>query len=64
MVSNNSIATQRLSASQEALKQIATAAEDMNNALITISGSSNTDTINTTVMTVQNSLSTMVSMAR
>lgn len=63
MVSNNSIATQRLSASQEALKQIATAAEDMNNALITISGSSNTDTINTTVMTVQNSLSTMVSMA-
>ncbi|MBC2771764.1 flagellar hook-associated family protein [Rhizobium sp. AQ_MP] len=63
MISNNSIATQRLSASQEALKQIATAAEAMNNALITISGSSNTDTINTTVMTVSNSLSTMTSMA-
>jgi flagellar hook-associated protein 3 FlgL len=63
MISNNSIATQRLSASQEALKQIATAAEEMNNALITISGSSNTDTINTTVMTVSNSLSTMTSMA-
>lgn len=63
MVSNNSIATQRLSASQEALTQIASAAEDMNNALITISGSSNSDTINTTVMTVQNSLSTMISMA-
>lgn len=63
MVSNNSIATQRLSASQEALKQMSTAAEEMNNALITISGSSNTDTINTTVMTVKNSLSTMVSMA-
>jgi flagellar hook-associated protein 3 FlgL len=63
MISNNSIATQRLSASQEALKQIATAAEQMNNALITISGSSNTDTINTTVMTVSNSLSTMTSMA-
>lgn len=63
MISNNSIATQRLSASQEALKQIATAAEEMNNALITISGSSNSDTINTTVMTVSNSLSTMTSMA-
>lgn len=63
MISNNSIATQRLSASQEALKQIATAAEDMNNALITISGSSNSDTIETTVMTVKNSLSTMTSMA-
>jgi flagellar hook-associated protein 3 FlgL len=63
MISNNSIATQRLSASQEALKQIATAAEDMNNALITISGSSNSDTINTTVLTVTNSLSTMTSMA-
>ena len=63
MISNNSIATQRLSASQEALKQIATAAEEMNNALITISGSSNSDTINTTVMTVSNSLSTMISMA-
>ncbi|KPF42038.1 flagellar hook-associated family protein [Rhizobium sp. G187] len=63
MVSNNSIATQRLSASQEALTQIASAAEDMNNALITISGSSNTDTVETTVMTVKNSLSTMISMA-
>lgn len=63
MISNNSIATQRLSASQEALKQIATAAEEMNNALITISGSSNSDTINTTIMTVSNSLSTMTSMA-
>ena len=63
MISNNSIATQRLSASQEALKQIATAAEEMNNALITISGSSNSDTINTTIMTVGNSLSTMTSMA-
>jgi flagellar hook-associated protein 3 FlgL len=63
MISNNSIATQRLSASQEALKQIATAAEEMNTALITISGASNSDTINTTVMTVGNSLSTMVSMA-
>ncbi len=63
MISNNSIATQRLSASQEALKQIATAAEEMNNALITISGSSNSDTINTTVLTVSNSLSTMTSMA-
>lgn len=63
MISNNSIATQRLSASQEALKQIATAAEAMNNSLITISGSSNSDTINTTVMTVSNSLSTMISMA-
>lgn len=63
MISNNSIATQRLSASQEALKQIATAAEEMNNALITISGSSNSDTIETTVMTVNNSLSTMTSMA-
>ncbi|NBB48626.1 flagellar hook-associated family protein [Rhizobium sp. CRIBSB] len=63
MISNNSIATQRLSASQEALKQVATAAEEMNNALITISGSSNSDTINTTVMTVNNSLSTMTSMA-
>lgn len=63
MISNNSIATQRLSASQEALNQIAKAAEDMNNALITISGSSNSDTINTTVMTVANSLSTMTSMA-
>ncbi|QEE46492.1 flagellar hook-associated family protein [Rhizobium sp. WL3] len=63
MISNNSIATQRLSASQEALKQIATAAEEMNNALITISGSSNSDTVNTTVMTVTNSLSTMTSMA-
>jgi flagellar hook-associated protein 3 FlgL len=63
MISNNSIATQRLSASQEALKQVATAAEEMNNALITISGSSNSDTINTTIMTVTNSLSTMTSMA-
>jgi flagellar hook-associated protein 3 FlgL len=63
MISNNSIATQRLSASQEALNQIATAAEEMNTALITIGGNSNSDTINTTVMTVQNSLSTMVSMA-
>jgi flagellar hook-associated protein 3 FlgL len=63
MISNNSIATQRLSASQEALNQIATAAEEMNTALITISGASNSDTINTTVMTVGNSLSTMVSMA-
>jgi len=63
MINNNSIATQRLSASQEALKQIATAAEEMNNALITISGSSNSDTINTTIMTVSNSLSTMTSMA-
>ncbi len=44
MISNNSIATQRLSASQEALTQIATAAEEMNNALITISGSSNSMT--------------------
>ncbi len=63
MMSNNSIATQRLSASQEALTQIATAAEEMNNALITISGSSNSDTIETTIMTVKNSLSTMTSMA-
>ncbi len=63
MISNNSIATQRLAASQEALKQIATAAEEMNNSLITISGSSNSDTINTTVTTVNNSLSTMISMA-
>ncbi|MDH4439910.1 MAG: flagellar hook-associated family protein [Rhizobium sp.] len=63
MISNNSIATQRLSASQEALKQIATAAEEMNTALITIAGASNSDSIDTTVMTVQNSLSTMISMA-
>ncbi|KQW31721.1 flagellar biosynthesis protein FlgL [Rhizobium sp. Root274] len=63
MINNNSIATQRLSASQEALKQIATAAEEMNTSLITISGASNSDTINTTVMTVKNSLSTMISMA-
>jgi flagellar hook-associated protein 3 FlgL len=63
MISNNSIATQRLSASQEALNQIATAAEEMNTALITIAGATNSDTIDTTVMTVQNSLSTMISMA-
>ncbi|PYB77505.1 MULTISPECIES: flagellar hook-associated family protein [Rhizobium] len=63
MISNNSIATQRLSASQEALNQIAKAAEEMNTSLITIAGASNSDTINTTVMTVKNSLSTMVSMA-
>lgn len=63
MISNNSIATQRLSASQEALNQIAKAAEDMNTSLITIAGASNSDTIDTTVMTVKNSLSTMISMA-
>lgn len=62
IINNNSIATQRLSASQEALKQIATAAEQMNTSLITISGASNTDTINTTIQTVKNSLDTMVSM--
>ncbi|NML74865.1 flagellar hook-associated family protein [Rhizobium sp. S-51] len=62
IISNNSIATQRLSASQEALNQIATAAEQMNTSLITISGASNTDTINTTIQTVKNSLDTMVSM--
>ncbi|WP_159946558.1 flagellar hook-associated family protein [Rhizobium sp. 18065] len=63
ILSNNSIATQRLSASQEALSQIAKAAEEMNQSLITISGSTNTDTIGTTIGTVKSSLDTMTDMA-
>ena len=61
ILSNNSIATQRLSGSQEALNQIAKAAEEMNQSLITISGSTNT--IGTTIGTVKSSLDTMTDMA-
>ncbi|MBW8446830.1 MAG: flagellar hook-associated family protein [Arenimonas sp.] len=59
----NAIATQRLEASQEALGQMATAADEMNEALIALSGTSNTSNLETAIQTITNSLDTFTSMA-
>ncbi|MBC7313192.1 MAG: flagellar hook-associated family protein [Rhizobium sp.] len=61
--STNAIATQRLEASQEALDQMATAADEMNEALIALSGTSNTSNLETAIQTITNSLDTFTSMA-
>ena len=61
--STNAIATQRLEASQEALDQMATAADEMNEALIALSGTSNTNNLQTAIQTITNSLDTFTSMA-
>lgn len=61
--STNAIATQRLEASQEALGQMATAADEMNEALIALSGTSNTSNLETAIQTITNSLDTFTSMA-
>lgn len=61
--STNAIATQRLEASQEALGQMATAADEMNDALIALSGTSNTSNLETAIQTITNSLDTFTSMA-
>ncbi|GEO85239.1 MULTISPECIES: flagellar hook-associated family protein [Alphaproteobacteria] len=59
----NAIATQRLEASQEALGQMATAADQMNTALIALSGTSNASNLKTAIQTISNSLDTFTSMA-
>ncbi len=61
--STNAIATQRLEASQEALDQMASAADEMNEALIALSGTSNTSNLETAIQTITNSLDTFTSMA-
>lgn len=61
--STNAIATQRLEASQEALDQMAKATEEMNEALIALSGTSNTSNLETAIQTITNSLDTFTSMA-
>ena len=47
--STNAIATQRLEASQEALDQMAKAGDEMNEALIALSGTSNTGSLQTAI---------------
>ncbi len=60
---NNAVSTQRLEASQEALDQMAKAAEEMNVALIALSGTSNLNNLQTGIQTISNSLATFTSMA-
>ncbi len=61
--STNAIATQRLEASQEALDQMAQAGDDMNEALIALSGTANTGNLETAIQAITSALDTFTSMA-
>lgn len=61
--STNAIATQRLEASQEALDQMAKAGDDMNEALIALSGTSNASNLETAIQAITSALDTFTSMA-
>ena len=63
MIDTNAIVTQRLEASQEALNQMATSAQEMQDALIALGQSGTTTTITVAVNTVSNVLSNFTNLA-